>query len=164
MGGLNLFLIMDVKICLLLLLAAALAFAMEAPLGRRVRYFRAGPPKEFTRVGRTHPNNPVNRTLGSGQYIVTYDDGEANLDMEMITTFGVGATTDFFVVDESKGWMYEYTQELISTQILPMSTPCPMPGMKTNSARTPPFHLLATVLSSTSLTAKSTSIVQMENL
>jgi len=313
---------MDVKICLLLLLAAALAFAMEAPLGRRVRYFRAGPPKEFTRVGRTHPdkechfslalpqrnmdvleetvlrisnpkdadygkwltkqqifdligtprhivedvrswlfsvdnrikglrsldftgdsflvscscayaealfqteihdfhnfdrsvtvskhfgslsvpeeldsaielitgitdfsparlevvrssgnalrqqqycntppsmrelynmsssdvasssvsqapfaqasqpdgfgvqslqtfqsqcavpNNPVNRTLGSGQYIVTYDDGEANLDMEMITTFGVGATTDFFVVDESKGWMYEYTQELIST-------------------------------------------------
>merc|ERR1711988_110827 len=322
MGGLNLFLIMDVKICLLLLLAAALAFAMEAPLGRRVRYFRAGPPKEFTRVGRTHPdkechfslalpqrnmdvleetvlrisnpkdadygkwltkqqifdligtprhivedvrswlfsvdnrikglrsldftgdsflvscscayaealfqteihdfhnfdrsvtvskhfgslsvpeeldsaielitgitdfsparlevvrssgnalrqqqycntppsmrelynmsssdvasssvsqapfaqasqpdgfgvqslqtfqsqcavpNNPVNRTLGSGQYIVTYDDGEANLDMEMITTFGVGATTDFFVVDESKGWMYEYPQELIST-------------------------------------------------
>ena len=53
--------------------------------------------------------------MSSGQYIVTYDDGEANLDMEMITTFGVGATTDFFVVDESKGWMYEYTQELIST-------------------------------------------------
>merc|ERR1711988_1197823 len=60
-------------------------------------------------------NNPVNRTLGSGAYSPHYDDGEANLDMELITTFGVGATTDFFIVDPSKGWMYEYTQEYLTT-------------------------------------------------
>ena len=65
-------------------------------------------------------NNPCNRTLGSGEYSPSYTDGEANLDMEMLTTIGVGAETDFFIIDANKGWMYEYTQELISTANPPL--------------------------------------------
>lgn len=65
-------------------------------------------------------NNPCNRTLGSGEYSPSYTDGEANLDMEMLTTIGVGAETDFFIIDANKGWMYEYTQELMSTANPPL--------------------------------------------
>eukprot|EP01104_Vermistella_antarctica_P000628 TRINITY_DN10779_c0_g1_i1.p1 TRINITY_DN10779_c0_g1~~TRINITY_DN10779_c0_g1_i1.p1 ORF type:complete len:627 (-),score=183.11 TRINITY_DN10779_c0_g1_i1:64-1944(-) len=65
-------------------------------------------------------NNTVRHVLGSGAggYSGRYNDGEANLDIEMLTTLGKGAETNFFIMSGSVGWMYEYTQEIANGTVI----------------------------------------------
>jgi len=55
--------------------------------------------------------NPLHEHLGDGPYTPKYDDDEANLDVQMLTTFGVNSTLDFFIVNSDQ-WMYEYTLQI----------------------------------------------------
>eukprot|EP01104_Vermistella_antarctica_P012590 TRINITY_DN3679_c0_g1_i1.p2 TRINITY_DN3679_c0_g1~~TRINITY_DN3679_c0_g1_i1.p2 ORF type:complete len:633 (-),score=148.59 TRINITY_DN3679_c0_g1_i1:130-2028(-) len=62
--------------------------------------------------------NPIARAMGTGSYAPVYSDGEANLDVCMITSIGINATTDFFIV--ANGWIYEYTQQFYNTTAPPL--------------------------------------------
>jgi tripeptidyl-peptidase-1 len=59
------------------------------------------------------PKNPLNGHLGEGPYTPKYDDDEAQLDMQMLSTLGAESTLDFFIVQDDQ-WMYEYALQFAS--------------------------------------------------
>jgi len=64
-------------------------------------------------------NYPVTCILGDAadKYYNRSDDGEATLDIQMETSFGLGAKTCFWVMTE---WMYNFANEIFSTQNSPL--------------------------------------------
>jgi tripeptidyl-peptidase-1 len=68
------------------------------------------------------PNNPITCILGNAadDYSPNDDDGEANLDMSMITGMAPNVFGCFFIMDGNNGWMYEFTREIFSTPNAPL--------------------------------------------
>jgi len=64
-------------------------------------------------------NYPVTCIIGDAadKYYNRSDDGEATLDIQMETSFGLGAKTCFWVMTE---WMYNFANEIFSTQNAPL--------------------------------------------
>jgi len=65
------------------------------------------------------PTQTVECILGpaAGQYKNVSDDTEATLDIQMITSFGIGATTCFWI---ETSWMYEFALDIINTNGAPL--------------------------------------------
>lgn len=63
--------------------------------------------------------SPVDCLLGDegSAYFNASDDGEATLDIQMLTTFGLGAKTCFWLMH---GWMYDFSMELFNTTGAPL--------------------------------------------
>jgi len=65
------------------------------------------------------PTQTVECILGpaAGEYKNVSDDTEATLDIQMITSFGIGATTCFWI---ETSWMYEFALDIINTPNAPL--------------------------------------------
>jgi len=49
----------------------------------------------------------------AGEYKNVSDDTEATLDIQMITSFGIGAKTCFWI---ETSWMYDFALDIINTE------------------------------------------------
>jgi hypothetical protein len=62
---------------------------------------------------------PITNMIGDDvvNYVDTDTDTEAALDVQMLTGFGNGANTSFWVMED---WMYEFAQEILNTNQPPL--------------------------------------------
>eukprot|EP01118_Nematostelium_gracile_P005314 TRINITY_DN1673_c0_g1_i1.p1 TRINITY_DN1673_c0_g1~~TRINITY_DN1673_c0_g1_i1.p1 ORF type:complete len:431 (+),score=119.19 TRINITY_DN1673_c0_g1_i1:41-1294(+) len=67
------------------------------------------------------PQNPITCILGNyaTDYSPNDDDGEANLDTEMVTGIAPNVYTCFYIMNPTSGWMYEFTRTVFSTPNAP---------------------------------------------